>query len=102
MTPFEAVYGSPPPHPTSYVKGITRVQAVDDQLKSRDQITKLLKENLEEAQQRMKHQADLHRTECSFEEGNWVYLRLQHYRQNSVTVVSLVVDSKGPTKSYSR
>lgn len=62
MTPFEVVDGSPPPRLTSYIKGITWVRAMDDHLKSRDQIARILKEKLEEAQQCMKRQADLHRT----------------------------------------
>lgn len=69
MTLFEAVYGVPPPRLLSYVQGTTKVQAVEDQLRSREQIAKLLKENLDAARQRMKRQADLNRTERSFETG---------------------------------
>ena len=36
----------------------------------------LLKQNLLQAQERMKVQADKHRVERSFSEGDWVYLRL--------------------------
>ena len=32
----------------------------------------------------MKQQADQHRGERSFEEGNWVFLRLQPYKQMSL------------------
>lgn len=82
LSPFEAVYVVPPPHLLSYVKVTTKLQAVEDQLKSRDQISKLLKENLEAAQNRMKRQANLHRTETSFNEGE----RLQPYRQASMAM----------------
>ena len=44
----------------------------------------LLKQNLLQAQERMKVQADEHRVERSFSEGDWVYLRLQPYRQRSL------------------
>ena len=64
-----------------YVLGTTRVEAVDVHLKSRHQILSLLKHNLVLAQERMKLQTDKHRSEKSFEVGQWVYLKLQPYRQ---------------------
>jgi hypothetical protein len=36
------------------------------------------------AQNRMKQQADHHRSERSFEVGDWVFLRLQPYKQMSL------------------
>ena len=36
------------------------------------------------AQNHMKQQADQHRSERSFEVGNWVFLRLQPYKQMSL------------------
>jgi hypothetical protein len=84
MTPFEAVYGVPPPRLLSYVLGTTRVQAVDDLLRNREQILKLLQHNIKHAQQRMKKYADIRRTERTFKLGQAVYLRLQPYRQTSV------------------
>lgn len=86
LSPFEAIYGVPPPRLLSYVKGTTKAQAVEEHLKSRDQISKLLKENLESAQNRMKNHSDMHRTERTFSEGEWVYLRLQPYRQVSTAM----------------
>lgn len=44
----------------------------------------LLKQNLIAAQARMKAQADQHRSDKSFQEGDWVYFRLQPYRQLSL------------------
>ena len=44
----------------------------------------LLKQNLLQARERMKVQADKHRVERSFSEGDWVYLRLQPFRQRSL------------------
>lgn len=41
--------------------------------------------NLLRAQDRMKQQADKHRSERTFAMGDWVYLRLQPYVQSSVT-----------------
>jgi hypothetical protein len=45
-----------------------------------------LKRQLETARNRMKQIADKKRTEREFEEGDWVFLKLQPYRQNSVAV----------------
>jgi hypothetical protein len=84
MTPFEAVYGVPPPRMLTYIPGTTKVAAVDETLRSREQILELLQHNLQHAQQRMKKYADLHRQEREFAIGQQVYLRLQPYRQTSV------------------
>jgi hypothetical protein len=84
MTPFEAVYGYPPPSLISYVPGTTANLAVDAQLKDRNSIINLLKEHLHKARNQMKIQADKTRTERVFQEGDWVYLRLQPYRHKSL------------------
>ena len=70
MTPFEAVYGIPPPHLLTFVPGTSRVQAVDEYLRDRDTILRELRHNLSLARQRMKIQADLKRREVSFEVGD--------------------------------
>lgn len=46
----------------------------------------LIKARLQEAQQRMNFFADKHRSKRHFEEGDWVFLRLQPYRQTSVAM----------------
>ena len=78
LTPYEVVYGVPPPCLLTYVAGTTRVQVVEDELKSKDQIMQLLKEHLMAAQERMKRMADPHRTEREFSVGDWVYLNFNH------------------------
>ena len=84
LSPFEAVYGYPPPKLLPFTEGTTRVQEVENTLKSREQILSLLRSNLQHAQDKMKRFADLKRTERQFEKGEWVYLRLQPYKQQSV------------------
>ena len=90
MSPFEAVYGVSPPSMVLYIPGTAKVQDVDDMLRSRDDILRDLRKNLVAAQVRMKCQVDRHRREVSFEVGDYVYLRLQPYRQTSVAFRSLL------------
>ncbi|XP_075655035.1 uncharacterized protein LOC142625231 [Castanea sativa] len=84
MTPFEALYGFPPPRVLDYVPGTTQVAVVDALLHDRTVLLNLLKQNLIVAQARMKAQADQHRPDKSFQVDDWVYLRLQPYRQLSL------------------
>ena len=43
VTPFEALYGYPPPRLLDYIPSTTSVEAVDDHLQKRQQIMSLLK-----------------------------------------------------------
>ena len=56
MTPFEAVYGIPPPSILTYVLGTSHIQVVDEYLRDRDTILSVLRHNLSLASQRMKCQ----------------------------------------------
>lgn len=85
-TPFQVVYGREPPTLLSYVPGTSRVVAVEQLLVDRDKIVKEARECLKEAQGRMKKIYDQHHQEREFTVGDWVYLRLQPYRQMSVTM----------------
>ncbi|XXG42551.1 hypothetical protein AAC387_Pa01g2803 [Persea americana] len=84
MSPFQAMYGRPPPRIDTYVPGSTSVQVVDSALCDRDDILQVLKDNILAAQNRMKVYADQWRMERSFEIKDWVFLRLQPYRQRSM------------------
>ena len=46
--------------------------------------TELIRQHLLRAKQRMKKNADLHRSERQFELNDWVYLKLQPYVQSSL------------------
>jgi hypothetical protein len=83
-TPFEALYGYCPPHiPTGNIpKGAN--QAVNEVLQERQMAIQNLKEQLKRAQERMKKQADRKRSSRKFSKGDWVYLKLQPYRQLSL------------------
>ena len=55
-------------------------------LVERDALLKVLKENLQSAQNRTKINADRHCREQEFEPGDFVYLKLQPFRQMSIRV----------------
>lgn len=75
--------GSPPIH-LPYLTGESKVEVVDRSLLAREHAIQLMKHHLQRAQNRMKQIADSHRTERTFKEGDWVYMKLQPYRQTSV------------------
>ncbi|CAO2826301.1 unnamed protein product [Amaranthus hypochondriacus] len=83
MSPFQALYGRPPPHLVRFNEETT-VESLDQLLSERDAIIDELHFNLAQAQQMMKFYADKNRRELSFEEGDMVYLKLQPYRQRSL------------------
>jgi hypothetical protein len=84
MTLFMALYGYHPPSITSSLKEKSKVQAVEDHIKNQQQVLQILEDNLTMAKNRMKQQADQHRSERSFEVGDWVFLRLQPYKPMSL------------------
>lgn len=84
MYPFEALYGRALPSVVAYVPGTSKVATLDELLIERTKILKLQKFNLNRVRNRMTQQANLKRVDKSFEEGQWVYLKLQPYRKISV------------------
>ena len=70
-----------------YVIGDSSVEAVDRSLKAREECIEMLKYHLTRAQHRMKVQADQHRSDKQLEVGDWVYVKLQPYRQHSVSLM---------------
>ncbi|PSS36078.1 Endonuclease [Actinidia chinensis var. chinensis] len=80
------IYGQPPPDHNFMNVGTSQVAAVESWVKERADILRMLKENLQQAQHRMKHFANKLRTEREFAIGDWVYLRLQPYRQSSLAL----------------
>ena len=57
---------------------------MDLQLQVREEMLQLLKHHLKRVQDRMKAQVDRHRKDQQFDIGDWVYLKLQPYRKNSL------------------
>jgi RNase H-like domain found in reverse transcriptase/Reverse transcriptase (RNA-dependent DNA polymerase)/Retroviral aspartyl protease/Integrase zinc binding domain len=84
QSPFEALYGYPPPVLALGSAPRSRVANVNTLLRDRQAALAQLKSNLKRAQERMKKNADLKRSERAFAIGDWVYLKLQPYRQITV------------------
>lgn len=84
FTPFEVVYGRKPPVLVHFLEGETRVEAVAQELRDRDEALRQLKFNLQKAQEQMKMQADKRRKEVQFDVGDWVFLKLRPHRQQSL------------------
>ena len=95
ITPFEVLYGS---KPVPLNLGETHdmiIPVAQDMLEQRKVVLQVVKESLQKAQHRMKFFADQHRTERHFLVGDWVYLKLQPYRQQTVAIrASLKLCSK--------
>jgi hypothetical protein len=83
-TPFEALYGYTPPQLSLGSIPKSCNPAVNGVVEDRQKALRILKEELVKAQSRMKKYADLKRSERVFHVGDWVYLKLQPYRQVSV------------------
>lgn len=84
LSPFEALYGYPPPQLALGSIPKSQVEAVNTLMRDRQVTMSQLKSNLIKAQERMKLYADKNRSERRFEKGDWVYLKLQAYKQVSV------------------
>ena len=76
-----ALDGYHPPSITLSLRENSKVQAVEDHIEHQQEVLQLLKDNLNLAQNRMKQQADQHCSERSFDVRDWVFLRLQPYKQ---------------------
>jgi ribosomal protein L21E len=83
-SPFEVLYGHPPKHFGIVPEDASAVTDLQEWLNERSAMTTAIQQHLLRAQQRMKHQADKHRVEREFKVGDWVYLKLQPYVQQSV------------------
>ncbi|GJV12941.1 putative mitochondrial protein [Tanacetum coccineum] len=66
-----------PPIHIPYLARDSSVESVDTTLQAREEVIKMLKIHMKRAHDRMKSQANKHRSDRSFEVGSWVYLKLQ-------------------------
>ncbi|KAF2293086.1 hypothetical protein GH714_036471 [Hevea brasiliensis] len=86
MTPFERVYGRPPPTLTQFLPGETKVDAVAQDLSTRDELHRQLSYNLNRAQQCMVRAANKHRREVEYKVGD-VFLKIRPHRQSTLSKI---------------
>lgn len=82
-TPFEALYGIPPPVLATYLPGEAKTTTLDEAITKRNEVLSMLKDQLQVVQNKMKLRADEGRRDVVYQVGDYVYLKLQPYRQNS-------------------
>ncbi|KAJ3705864.1 hypothetical protein LUZ61_009569 [Rhynchospora tenuis] len=83
-TPFQALYGYAPTQIPMGQPPKSQVEAVNKLFKERHAINLKLRDQIAKAHERMKKFADRKRTERKFSIGDWVYLKMQNYRQVTV------------------
>jgi hypothetical protein len=83
-SPFEAIYDRAPRHFGLSAPTPTQSPGMDQWLQDRQVVNELIKRHLHRAAARVKFQTEKERTECQFEVGDWVFLKLQLYIQASV------------------
>ncbi|OIT07437.1 hypothetical protein A4A49_63208, partial [Nicotiana attenuata] len=83
-TPYEALYGQPSPLYLPYIQGDSDVVEVNRSLTTRELKLQLLKFHLGRSKQRMVDQANKKRIDRQFQIRDWVYLKIQSYRQLSL------------------
>lgn len=83
-TPFEVLYGRSPKHFGIQLPSAQSPPDLNEWLQARSAMLEQIRHHLQRAQQRMKYQADKHRSEREFQVGDKVFLRLQPYVQQSV------------------
>lgn len=86
MTPFQALYSFPPPQ----VAEMFLVEDMDEDpqamLETRQLANQVIRDNLLQAQERMKHDADKNISESTLELGDMAYLHVQPYRHTSLSL----------------
>lgn len=83
-SPFRALYGREPPLLVAALPSAKTPPNVADLIRERGELLVELRKKLAKAQQRMRDVANKHRTHIEFEVGDFVWLKLQPYRQHSV------------------
>lgn len=80
MSPFKALYGRDPLTLLSSVEEESKIEKVNVLIREHNAILDELKENLQQAQNRMEKFANRKRREVHFEVGDHVFLKFQPYR----------------------
>jgi len=83
-SPFEVVYGRPPPPMVPYQPGTARTEVADALLRGRDEIIAEVRQRLLQAQQLAKRYYDAGHRDIEFAVDDWVWLRLLHRTTQSL------------------
>jgi hypothetical protein len=83
-SPFEVLYGYPPRQFGIATGPDTPITDLASWLSDRALMTDVIRQHLNRAKQRMKRQADEHRSERQFQVGDLVFVKLQPYIQSSL------------------
>jgi hypothetical protein len=83
-TPFEVVYGRPPPPILPVDPTTARTEVAGELLRGRDEMLAEVRQRLLQAQQLAKHYYDGHHREAEYAVGDWVWLRLLHRTTKSL------------------
>ena len=84
LTPFQIIYGKPPPTLPHYLQGMSSNEAVDSLITSRQEIHQKLQRRFTKTQDTMKRLADAKRRDVTYTIGQWVYVKLRPFCQRSV------------------
>jgi hypothetical protein len=85
ISPFQVVYGRPPPTLLQFQHGSASAVAVEAQLKDRNVFLAEICDRLLLAQELMRAQHDKLHREVVFAVGDWVWLRLHHHTAVGIT-----------------
>lgn len=85
FTPFEVIYSKPSPALPHYIPGTTNNEAVETLVSSRQEIQTKLQQRLMKAQAAMKQQAGTKHDDITYAVGQWVYVKLKPFCQQSIT-----------------
>jgi hypothetical protein len=83
-SPFEVLYGFAPQQFGLHSATDPPITDLTDWLHDRELMTEVIKQHLHRAKNRVKKQADEHRSERVFQSDDWVFLKLQPYVQSSL------------------
>lgn len=85
-TPYQALYEHPPPNELVINLGMDTSPIVQEWGREQERMIRLLKEKPLQAQNSMKQNANKRRINKEYQVGEYVYLKLQPYRQVGVAV----------------